>query len=108
MVGRGKLQNTSRDEISFYGSRGGHWTSYWSGTEFVTSTELKPMVSEKLNTLLNWNLKEISPACLRGEDDRGCNEHWGPTTGHDKYVNEDQTVVCYKVHAESWWPLQFS
>lgn len=29
--------------------------------------------------------------------------HWSPRTGHDKHVNEDQIVICYKVHAESWW-----
>lgn len=51
------------------------------------------MVSEKLNPFSNWNLREVSPMRLHGVDDMGCNEHWGPTAGHDKYVMISQSSV---------------
>lgn len=62
---------------------------------------MKQMVLEKANPFLNRNLREISPMCFHGEGDMGCSERWDPTIDHDKYANEDQTVICYKIHADS-------
>lgn len=62
---------------------------------------MKQMVLEKANPLLNRNLREISPMYFHGEGDVGCSERWAPTKSHDKYANEDQTVICYKTHADS-------